>query len=82
MCDYTLSPHTCKPVTPLGAACSGTTDTSCGLGNTCRGATCAPGAKRGAACVYDLECASWSCSFGLCTDPNIEVATPFTCNGG
>ena len=80
-CDYGGGPTVCKPATPIGAPCFGVDDTSCGIGNTCKAGACAVGAPFGAACVRDLECASWSCSGSKCTDPNGEVASPLFCNG-
>jgi hypothetical protein len=81
-CDFTTGAvPTCKNATPLGAACFGIDDQSCGLGNTCKAGKCAVGAPAGASCTRDLECASWSCSVGKCTDPNVTLASKALCSG-
>jgi hypothetical protein len=86
-CDYGLycSPTTatCRTAKSAGTGCSGTSDTSCGYGNTCDSGHCAPGAPAGSSCFDNLSCASWSCDMTtfMCTDPDYEVATNGTCNG-
>jgi hypothetical protein len=81
-CDFTSgSIPTCKDATPLGGSCFGIDDQSCGLGNTCKAGKCAVGAPSGASCTRDLECASWSCSVGKCTDPNVTYASKAFCSG-
>jgi len=82
-CDYVSGgAPTCKKATPVGGSCFGTSDTSCGLGYVCKSGKCAVGAGNGASCIYDLECASWSCTLGKCTDPNFEMANKSFCYGG
>jgi hypothetical protein len=81
-CDFTTGAiPTCKDATPLGGSCFGVDDQSCGLGNTCKAGKCAVGAAVGASCTRDLECASWSCSVGKCTDPNVTLASKGLCSG-
>ncbi len=80
-CDFSGAP-VCKKATPIGGTCFGVDDTSCGIGNTCRAGKCAKGLAPGASCTRDLECASWECSLGKCTDPNVTVANKFLCAGG
>jgi hypothetical protein len=82
----------CKTVTPLGGACTGPNDLSCGLGNQCGQTStgsyqCKLGLPSGAQCTNNLQCASWSCngaspsSAGACTDPYAEMASPAICEG-
>jgi hypothetical protein len=81
-CDYSSGgPVVCRAVTPIGGACFGIDDTSCGFGNTCKAGTCAAGTPLGGSCVRDLECASWSCTASKCTDPNAEIASALFCSG-
>ncbi|MGZ3421104.1 MAG: hypothetical protein ACXVEE_24735 [Polyangiales bacterium] len=81
-CDYTTGAiPICKDATPLGGSCFGIDDQSCGLGNTCKSGKCAVGAPVGTTCTRDMECASWSCSVGKCTDPNVTLASKAFCSG-
>lgn len=84
-CDRTLTCDTstarCVAATPIGGTCFGADDTSCGIGNSCRAGKCALGAAPGASCTRDLECASWECSFGKCTDIRYTVASKILCSG-
>jgi hypothetical protein len=81
-CSGTGGPSTCKPAKPLGGSCAGPWESyTCGFGNTCNLNKCAPGAAEGTFCTDNLACASWSCSFGRCTDPNVTVASPGLCSG-
>lgn len=81
-CDFTTGAvPTCKNATPLGGSCFGIDDQSCGLGNTCKAGHCAVGAPASASCTRDMECASWSCSVGKCTDPNVTLASKALCSG-
>lgn len=83
VCDYSSgSGAVCRDATPVGGSCFGLDDTSCGLGYTCSAGKCAAGLAAGASCSYDLQCASWSCSGGHCTDPNVVVANKSFCSGG
>jgi len=85
LCDRTLtcSPSTnrCVAATPIGGTCFGADDTSCGIGNTCKLGKCAIGAPPGATCARDLECASWECQLGTCTDIRQPVANRWLCQG-
>jgi hypothetical protein len=78
-------PTTCDNARPMGSSCGsggfGTNDPSCGFGNRCNGGKCAPGLPMDSGCSGDLQCASWSCQGGRCTDPNVEMASPQTCGG-
>jgi len=78
-CDS--STNRCISATPIGGVCFGADDTSCGIGNTCKAGKCAVGAPVGAACMRDLECGSWECSFGKCTDIRQLVANRWQCTG-
>ncbi len=81
-CDYTVASPVCHAATALGGTCSGGLDASCGFGNTCKSGHCAVGAPSGTACAGDLECASWSCQTGKCSDPYVEFGTATYCAGG
>ena len=81
-CPYTGGPATCKTAKPLGGSCSGADDVSCGFGNQCQLGHCAPGLPKGSSCSGPLECASWNCAGGRCTDPDVTIASSATCNGG
>ena len=81
-CDTTSTTPTCKKQQSLGATCDGPDDFSCGYGNVCKDAKCAPGLPAGAACTPSaMECASWGCTSGKCTSPNVELADPTICSG-
>jgi len=78
-CDTSVS--RCITATPIGGGCFGADDTSCGIGNTCRGGKCAVGAAPGASCTRDLECGSWECDYGTCTDIRYMVPNKIFCSG-
>ena len=79
-CDTSASGvSTCVTATPVGGACFGPDDTACGIGFSCRGGKCATGSAPGATCTRDLECASWSCSGGRCTDLRQKIASKAFC---
>lgn len=84
-CDRGLTCNTmsgkCVTSTPVGGACFGPDDTACGIGFSCRAGKCAVGSPVGASCVRDLECASWECSFGKCTDIRVPLASKALCGG-
>ncbi len=80
-CDLTSFTPTCKKAIPVGGACSGPDSLECGLGYTCTGGKCAVGKGKGAKCTRDLECASWGCNVGTCSDPNATLASPYVCKG-
>jgi hypothetical protein len=83
-CPFTGAGSRCLPAKGLGSGgCSpGGSDPSCGWGNRCDSTShCAPGLPMGSSCSGDLQCASWSCSGGRCTDPNAEMADANTCGG-
>jgi hypothetical protein len=73
--------NTCIKSTPVGGACFGVDDTACGIGFACAANKCAPGLAPGAACTKDLECASWSCQSGKCTDIRQFIASKPFCGG-
>jgi hypothetical protein len=85
-CPYTGSPSTCRVAKALGTACSGTSDVACGFGRSCSSAgsggyKCTEGLPAGASCSSNLQCASWGCDGGHCTDPNVHLANSALCNG-
>lgn len=69
----------CRPARAPGSSCAGVDDASCGYLYTCRDAKCVAGAAKGAMCTRPLECASWSCVEGTCTDPYLRMAGPWLC---
>jgi hypothetical protein len=69
----------CVKATPIGGSCFGPDDTACGIGNTCKSGKCAVGAAPGSSCVRDLECASWDCQLGKCTDIRVTVPNKALC---
>jgi hypothetical protein len=81
-CDTTSTTPTCKKQLPLGSTCDGPDDFACGYGNVCKDLKCTVGLPAGSTCDASLlECASWSCDAGKCTDPNVELADPSICSG-
>jgi hypothetical protein len=84
-CDKGLTCDTavgkCVTATPVGGSCFGADDTACGIGYSCKFGKCAVGSPAGASCVRDLECASWECSFGKCTNINVPLASKALCGG-
>jgi hypothetical protein len=66
-CDLADPSPTCKKALPLGSACSSPDDLSCGMYNVCKDGKCAVGAKGGTACSSGSECASYTCTMGMCT---------------
>ncbi len=82
-CDTTSTTPTCLPEKPLGSACDGTDDLSCGYLHACVGGTCQKGLPAGAACDASaaIQCASWTCTGGKCTDPNVSLADASVCGG-
>jgi hypothetical protein len=82
-CPFTGGATKCLAAKSLGSGgCSGGSDPSCGWGNRCDGTNhCAPGLPMGSSCSGDLQCASWGCTSGKCTDPNVQMAVPTTCGG-
>ena len=77
-CDTTSTTPTCTPQRALGDACDGPDDLSCGYLNVCDSTGhCVVGKPAGATCSGSaLECASWTCTGGKCTDPNVELGDP------
>ncbi len=76
----------CDNAHPIGGGCGGgpfgsTNDPSCGFGNRCNAGKCAPGLPLDAACTSELQCASWNCVSGRCTDPFVQMANTGTCGG-
>lgn len=69
----------CVKATPVGGSCFGPDDTACGIGYSCKAGKCAAGSPPGASCVRDLECASWSCDIGKCTDIRVTIPNKATC---
>ena len=89
-CDYGLycattgGPGVCRVAKKIGDSCGGAWDSSCGFGNTCRDLKCQVGAAKGMSCgggAADLQCASWNCDGGMCTDPYVQLAIPLLCSG-
>lgn len=82
-CDTTSTTPTCLPEKALGAACDGVDDLSCGYTHACVSGTCQKGLPVGAACdsASAIQCASWQCTSGKCTDPNVRLADPSVCGG-
>ena len=72
---------TCAKAIPVGGSCFGPDDSACGLGFVCDVNKCAPGQPPGAACTKDLQCASWSCQSGKCTDVRQFIASKPFCGG-
>ena len=82
-CSFSTPGSKCQPAKGIGSGgCFGGSDPSCGWGNRCDSSNhCAPGLPMGSSCSGDLQCASWSCNSGRCTDPNVEMAIATTCGG-
>ena len=82
-CSFSTPGSKCQSAKSIGSGgCFGSNDPSCGWGNRCDGSNhCAPGLPMGSSCSADLQCASWSCNTGRCTDPNVEMAIATTCGG-
>ncbi len=80
-CDFSNGAGVCVKATPLGGACFGSDDTSCGFGYVCTSGKCAVGRPVGQTCEQDLQCASWDCSGGKCTDSMVSAAVPYLCGG-
>lgn len=84
-CDRGLTCDTfggkCITATPIGGTCFGADDTACGIGNACKSGKCAVGSAPGASCIRDLECASWDCQFGKCTDIRVTIPSKALCGG-
>lgn len=82
-CDTSSSGvSSCIKATPVGGSCFGPDDTACGIGFSCKGGKCAEGSPPGVSCTRDLECASWSCSAGKCTDLRQQIASKAFCGAG
>ena len=73
--------NACVKATPVGGACFGPDDTACGIGFSCNASKCAPALPPGSACTKDLQCESWSCASGKCTDIRQQIANKTFCGG-
>jgi hypothetical protein len=78
-CDLTSPTSTCLDALKTGEACAGPDDLACGLDNVCKDNKCAPGLPKDALCGSNPECASYQCTAGKCTDPNVTIVSKWIC---
>jgi len=77
----TFPENTCKAATPIGGACSGSMDQSCGFGRYCSSMKCVEGLPPGSGCSDWIQCSSWQCVAGKCSEPAQPVANTTVCGG-
>lgn len=81
-CDVTTPMSTCKTKKPLGAACAGPDDSSCGFEAKCADGKCTALGAAGADCSVNEDCVSYMCTSGKCEKATNSVVSPYICNGG
>jgi len=80
-CDMTSPTAVCKDAKPIGAACEGADDYSCGW-NVCKDKKCTARLPEGSACTTGNDCLSYGCgSDGKCTKLGAAVSA-WMCTGG
>ena len=79
-CDTSSTTPTCTKQRALGDACDSPDDLSCGYDRVCSAGKCADGLPAGKTCTTNMECASWYCNAGKCSDSNVELADPSICS--